>query len=330
MGIDCRAAAMRGAFRLAQLVGSKGEFLYRYDMIGRPLRGYNALRHAGCVWAMMHVGGQATRSAARRASAWLIKHYRCTNGNGLALVHRDRIKAGGNALAILAHLELGTPKDMRIARGLANHLLSLQREDGDYHHKLSTNGAIDDFRSDYYTGEVMFALARFAAAAKAPPYLASAMRAERMLGPQGYGVAEQSHWMLYALEALHKSLHLAPDQGVSHRDLEEHACKIVEGILDNPDYRARNQSTPTACRSEGLLAGWRLLRSAEEAERFAKLRDRILVEVKANLRQQLRYQAADGAFVNGENDFSIRIDYIQHNISSLYDFAVIQGDAIPS
>jgi hypothetical protein len=52
--------------------------------------------------------------------------------------------------------------------------------------------------------------------------------------------------------------------------------------------------------------------------------------VKENLRQQLRYQAADGGFVNGEHDFSVRIDYIQHNISSLHDFAVIQGDVTQS
>jgi hypothetical protein len=324
---DCRAAAMRGAIRLAQLVGSGGEFLYHYDMIGRSLPGYNALRHAGSIWAMLHVGGQAKRPAARRAVAWRVKRYRRnrTDGSQLALEHRNQVKAGGNALAILAHLELGTPKDMRLARGLANHLLSLQREDGDYHHKLWVDGTIDEFRSNYYTGEAMFALARFAAAAKAPRYLASALRAERVLGPRGYGVAEQSHWMLYALEAIHKSLHLAPDQGVSHGDLEEHACKIVEGIIDDPAYRARNQSTPTACRSEGLLAGWRLLRGAQEAERFAKLRDRILIEVKKNLVQQLRYQAADGGFINGANDFSVRIDYIQHNISSLYDFAMIQS-----
>ena len=323
---------MIGAIRLAQLVDARGKFLYSYDVTGRPLPGYNALRHAGSIWAMLRIGGQTVRPEARRASNWLVKRYRWNrhDGSALALVHKDQIKAGGNALAILAHLELGTPKDMRYARGLANHLLSLQREDGDYHHKLWTDGTIDEFRSDYYTGEVMFALALFAARAKAPRYLASVLRAERTLGPRSYGVAEQSHWMLYALEATHKSLRLAPNQGVSRRDLEDHARKIVEGILDDPSYRARNQSTPTACRSEGLLAGWRLLGSSDEQERHTPLRDRILIEVKTNFAQQLKYQAPDGGFFTGENDFRIRIDYIQHNICSLYDFAMIQDQAIAS
>lgn len=330
MTLDYRAAARRGAVRLSQLVGPDGKFLYHYDKIGGPLRGYNVLRHAGSIWAMLHVGGEKMRPAARRASAWLVKRYRLSRNDvsGMALVYKDQIKAGGNALAILAHLELGTPKDVSMACGLANYLLKLQREDGDYHHMLWTDGTIDEVRSNYYTGEVMFALARYAAAAKAPRYLASVLRAERMLGPRSYGVAEQSHWMLYALEAIHKSLDLAPDQGVSRRDLEAHACKIAQSIVDNPIYRVRNQSTATACQSEGLLAGWRLLRSSDETERYGRLCDRMLGEVEMNLEQQLRYQVADGGFLKGDNDSSVRIDYIQHNISSLYDFAIIQDEAI--
>ena len=161
----------------------------------------------------------------------------------------------------------------------------------------------------------MFALARFAAAARAPPYLASAMRAERMLGPRGYGVAEQSHWMLYALEALHTSLHLAPDQGVSHRDLEEHACKTSRAFWRTLTIvPATNPLRPRSKRgSAGRLAPAPIRRRVGAV---AKLRDRILIEVKANLLQQLRYQAEDGGFVNGKDDFSMRIDYIQHNISS--------------
>ncbi|MBU4393718.1 MAG: hypothetical protein KKD78_01615, partial [Proteobacteria bacterium] len=54
------------------------------------------------------------------------------------------------------------------------------------------------------------------------------------------------------------------------------------------------------------------------------LRERCLEQIKYNLNRQLTFRLPDGSFIRGGNDRrtnEVRIDYIQHNISSFLHYA---------
>lgn len=331
---DALTIAVEGARCLARLVDRRGKFLYRYDLDNPgPAKGYNILRHCGAIWAMTEVANRVgdlpdVLDAADRAADWLIaKHiapYRATGTQ--CVVARDNVKLGGNGLAILALLELAAATGRRdriaLARELAGYLLLQQRPDGDFIHKrrLSTDEELP-FRSDYYTGEALFGLLRLAAVTGEGRWLAACETSERLLARQDYGVPEQSHWMLYALEELHAQ---RPQQ--LYRD---HARKIAEHINRSPGYRDDHRSTPIACRSEGLLCFIRLCAGipSDAADRpaFDRAAAESRLTVHDNLALQLAYRRPDGSFVHGRDRNQVQIDYIQHNISSFLGSAFLNG-----
>lgn len=125
--------------------------------------------------------------------------------------------------------------------------------------------------------------------------------------------------MLYSLEKLQRHDHS------SH--IYDHAAKIAREIIFDPKYISWGRSTPTACRSEGLLAFLRMNHgdsSDSDLIRAAKKR------IKANLIEQTKFLLEDGSFVRGggdRRDREVRIDYIQHNISSFLHYArLVSGD----
>jgi hypothetical protein len=331
---DSLTIAIEGAECLARLVDRRGKFHYRYDADNPgPSTGYNILRHCGAIWAMTEVANRAgplpaVLEAARRAADWLIaKHIRAYGTTGTrCVVAGDNVKLGGNGLAILALLEIvaatGEKDYIALAQELAGYILLQQRPDGDFIHKrrFSTGQALP-FRSDYYTGEALFGLLRLSAVTGDARWLEASEASERMLAPLDYGVPEQSHWMLYALEQLH-ALRPRP----LYRD---HARAIADGILQSPVYRTFRRSTPIACRSEALLAFMRLCTgiAADVAERsaFDRTASASREAVHDNLELQLACRRSDGSFVHGLESSKVQIDYIQHNISSFLGYSQLTG-----
>lgn len=143
--------------------------------------------------------------------------------------------------------------------------------------------------------------------------LEAVVTVESDLAAQNYGVREQSHWMLYALEQLQrfdKSPHIY-----------QHAENIAAEIINKPIYLDSGRSTPIACRTEGLLA---FIRMPPKDASVELLQGTALLCVQANLEKQLAFQTKDGAFTRGGGDRrnqEVRIDYIQHNISAFLHFS---------
>ena len=148
------------------------------------------------------------------------------------------------------------------------------------------------------------------------------------------------HWLLYALNELH---------GFRPKDKYlNHAMRITEAIVkaqnrgpEPPDwigsfYRPP-RSTPTACRSEGLLAAHAL---ATRTGKRVEARDAIDATRRA-LGFQFATQCtperamfferptrALGGFHLSLYEFEIRIDYVQHNVSALLAMLrVLEGAA---
>lgn len=322
--MDYLNTATSGAICLAQLADRHGRFKYRFDPVsGSVAEGYNVLRHCGAVWAMLDVGERIGRpkdvlEAGTRAVTYLLNEFLKFSPDYRhgCIVENNSVKLGGNALAILAILSVyrATGDDIlkTLATSLGKYMLKDLKPDGDFVHKrYLASGKISDFKSMYYTGEALLALLYLFDASGDEFWLDAAIHSENALAAKDYGVKEQSHWMLYALERL--CLYRWSETHAGH------ATKIAKHILNFPEYRSWGRSTPTACRSEGLLAFVRLLDQGKYNNEVAELRDPCMEAIDFNLGEQLRFQLETGAFVRGGEDQrknEVRIDYIQHNISA--------------
>ena len=318
--------ARSGAVYLASLVSPSGRFRYRFDhKTWADFGGYNVVRHCGTIWSMCDVANRinvpyVVPNAIERSVDYLRHVFLRRPATGDA-VEDQEIKLGANALAVLALLGaakvLSKPELVNIAVEVGEAILKDQKADGDFIHKINhiTLGPTR-FYSEYYTGEAMLALMELHAVTGQARWLNAVIRAEDALAPKDYGVKEQSHWMLYALEALSRFR----DEPADHA----HATKIVQNTLSNPAYLTWNRSTPTACRSEGLLA---FLRMSQGRPESAKLGKPIRARVRQNLAAQLLHRQPDGAFLRGgvatdARSGEVRIDYVQHNISAFLRFGV--------
>lgn len=313
-----------GANKLATLIKKRGRFQYRYDAAtGERLGGYNILRHCGAVWSMADAASEMRAPAKLLASSRLALDYlfrECLRHTGASdvkcVVEKDMVKLGGNGLAILAllavHEQSADHALIDTARCLGKYIIGEMRPDSDFHHKRSfPSGVLQDFRSGYYTGEALFALARLHEITGEREWLDKALESELALAARGYGVEEQSHWCLYAIDSMHRHAPLP--------ELYEHGRNIVEHIMQNSNYRKRKQSTPTACRSEGMVAFLRMARRANVV-RDQVFYERCLKELEVNLRLQLEFRRPDGAFIQGTGNHLVRIDFIQHNLSSFLHY----------
>jgi uncharacterized protein YyaL (SSP411 family) len=325
--MDYLNIADSGAKSLAGLVDAEGRFKYRYDAeTGALSDGYNILRHAGSIWAMLDVYAtthdQQVLTAARRAVTYLLNnHLSFFRDYGKACICEDNtIKLGGNALAVVALTTLyeitREPFLIQIAEQLADFMLSERTPDQDLIHKrYFESGKISEFRSMYYTGEALLALLQLYEATREARWLEAVIAIEERLAGDDYGVKEQSHWMLYALASLSRH--------ASAPAYREHATKIARNILEYPDYLAWGRSTPIACRSEGLIAYLGMQDGSP-----APLQQQCVDQVRDNLNLQATYIVNAGEFVRGGNDHrkkEVRIDYIQHNISAFLHFAQLEA-----
>lgn len=319
--MDSREVAYSGAVCLRNLMRKDGSYTYRYDSgSGALLDGYNVLRHAGAVLSMLDVYREvddiSLLDSGKRATHFLLDSYLrfFRSYNNACICEDNRIKLGGNALATLALLSLHEltrePFLLAVAGQLTHFVISQRSEKGGFVHKrYFESGKISDFTSMYYTGEALLSLLHLYRLTKSKELLDIVLALEDKLAEGDYGVAEQSHWMLYTLELL--------STFVQAPAYYRHAARIANHILDNPDYLTWERSTPIACRSEGLLAFLRMRRP--EGSEDGLLQARCREQVQHNLKLQLGFRLPDGSFVRGGKDRrkdEVRIDYIQHNISS--------------
>ncbi len=342
MTLDLQHVAPSTAVRLAKLIRSDGRFVYSYDVANdAEIKDYNILRHAACVWALNEASSaqilpSSFDSSIRQALSWLMrKHLILSAQAGFCLVEDGLIKLGGNALTILAVLSFSEQVKCRpgssgarfmpsaaprkrpdLVESLCEHLLAQITPDGDFHHvREHSSNCVTSHRSAYYTGQALFALLKTLHRRPEMTKLRIAHDMLHNLAARDYGVAEQSHWMMYAIEMAHV---IKPDSALLH-----YAEKITDRILDWPQYRNRQRATPIACRSEALLAYLRMLGRHDRANEpnFARIKD----EVFSNLLLQVKDYLPDGAFREGADGSTVRIDYLQHNLAAFLGYSQLES-----
>ena len=225
---------------------------------------------------------------------------------------------------------------------LAGYIQLSQNQNGEFICKrMYSTGEITDFVSEYYPGEAILSLCRLYYIDKKEIWLDIAEKASDFLinirdaGVSTYNLTHD-HWLLMGLNELYR-----------YRNNEvylNHSMKIAESIM----YKQRNKtdesleyldwlgsyytpprSTPTATRSEGLIAAYNLANDYGVENNT----DRLLNAIKIGIGFQLQTQfepatlmyvkdpaRARGGFHYDLTSFDIRIDYVQHNICSILGY----------
>lgn len=315
---------------LFSLLGSNGKFIYAHKHLepDEVYGGYNLLRHCGTVWFMCKAIRSLSldlspgrRAALRKAVAYVgsktqeppwIKEL----APMLCVTSNDVVKIGGVGLAALMIREftglVGSSRPSVLGslypEGAGLHCIRLenymvsQLSGVDFIHKRRfSTGDILPLRSDYYTGEVLFALMR------SPRILLAVRTAMESLLDSDYGLPEQSHWMAYAACAALKVGYCDPEKTGKYLE------RLVDRIISDGTYRNRHESTPIACRTEALVEFLQTHRQLGSARQFPKtLVDAARKTALENLSLQLEYYS-QGQFRKGRRSDKVQIDYIQHS-----------------
>ncbi|WP_018922053.1 beta-L-arabinofuranosidase domain-containing protein [Salsuginibacillus kocurii] len=335
-----------------QVVDEKGKFVYSYLPHKQEVEAkYNILRHAGTTYSMLETyeftGDEEVWDEADRAFNYLraqMKTYHENDQVFRVVVEKDTMKLGGNALAIIAlakYVDLsGNKADLSLMQDLAKYIEYVQDARGRFvvHKQTYSTGNVINFESHYYPGEAILALVRLYQLDNNERWLNVAERAaayiiQRRDKDESVDTIAHDHWFLYALNELYRA---RPEEMYVR-----HALFIAEAML-NKQFTSKEkdgtwyggysasitppQGTPVACRSEGLAATYRLAKDLglqEEANRlYEAVRRGLTFQLQLQVRPETAmYYAEDtkqwGAFQRSFTQLDQRIDFTQHNISSL-------------
>jgi hypothetical protein len=346
--------ALLGARWLAGVVRPNGSFYYVYDPGTDTYESdaYNEVRHAGTTASLFQVfdaidndviltGGEAGARYIAEAALPV------TNLPGRGFGYEGAIKLGGQALAVLALTDRRQATQEQsyddLLREMAEFMLALELPDepGRYYQLVSLPDGerLLEPSSDYYPGEALLAFTRLARQFPDAPYFDAAKRAAEYLIHVRDGDLEtaermprEDHWLTIALSELYR---LDPNEAYLTV-----AYKFADALLAN-QYKAedgypqrigasraggRISYTSTATKGEALVAAWGLATFVGDQDAIA----RFSAGTQRNIQFQLRVQFTEentelfprpdraiGGWGQNAADASIRIDYVQHNISGL-------------
>ncbi|MFY9557192.1 MAG: hypothetical protein WAV47_20980 [Blastocatellia bacterium] len=347
-GARLKAAARAAGDYLIRMQKHDGSFHYYYNAAADRFepRRYNIVRHAGTAVSLFDLY-RATRDVrflggARRAVTFLTSRFhRARTANAAYVLDYDgKAKLGSNGLALVAlasqiELDAKSARPQNAAR-LANLILVMQHRDGSFKMRYrigdSEPQGIDSL---YYPGEAILGLVRLYRSNPDKRLLEGARRGANFLieSQQRMSALPPDAWLMQALEALYNIGH--------ERRYADHAIALAEAMIaaqytgEDPAGYAGGfgpgspRATPAASRAEGLVSAYRIARS---------LGDRRAQTIAASLRACATFQLsqqftavnsktlrnprrAAGGFREGLTSFKVRIDFVQHNISSLLGIA---------
>ncbi len=350
---DLLTACQQGGEYLTRMVQPDGRFVYHYQPDSdRDVDYYNIVRHAGTLYSMYQLYGvthdEDLLAAADRATGYLLDHMQtpAARPDAACIVQGDYLLLGSNALAALALVErvraTGENTYLEDARRLAGWMVATQNEAGEFigQKRVFATNEIIPFVSQYFPGEAIYALARISQVDPQPRYLDAAQRGARWLITVRDGDLEESelihdHWLLYGMREIY-----AERPTPLLREQTQKLCRTIRSRQHlkpaEPDwfggYYSPPRSTPVATRSEGLTAAYRLLRSAGDDEFAGKVLESIRLGVRFQLQTQYGRESALytiappkvlGGFRGSLSDWTVRNDFVQHNISAMLELREI-------
>ncbi len=339
-------------FYFKNVVDKNGKYIYSYlPEKNEKEKRYNILRHAGTTYAILEtyelMPDEELLKRAELAIDFFLKRVKDfeIEGNPVsAVIEKDVVKLGGNALGIIMLAKYtqvtGNLKYLPFMQRMAGWILAAQDKSGEFivHKQGFSTNEVFDFTSGYYPGEAILSLVRLYHIDGNEDWLDSAEKAAQYLITVRDKDADihtiiHDHWLLYALNELYRERR--------QQLYFDHVVLISESIVksqiiddkEHPDWNGayrlphiRLESTPTACRSEGLGAAYRLFHDHGYATEAAKVKIAIEEGIRFQLQTQLRPESVVnyenknlclGAFQRGLKKHDLRIDFTQHNISSI-------------
>lgn len=342
------AAARAGGDYLVRMQKPDGSFHYYYDAATDRFesRRYNIVRHAGTALSLLDLYA-ATREhrflvASRRAISFLKARFRSArSGKAVYVLDYDgkaKLGASGLALAALARqIQLDRRfADRRSATRLANLILAMQRNDGSFEMRYRLSADEQWFESLYYPGEALLGLIRLSRLTGDQRLLNAARRGAGFLieSQRRMDTLPADAWLMQALGDLYNA---GPQ-----KQYAGHAIALAEAMIaeqyddnDHADYAGGfgpgpPRATPAASRAEGLVSAYRLARSIRDVRASSKIATALRMSARFQLAQQFAPRnsgslpnpaRARGGFREGLTSNKIRIDFVQHNISSLLGIA---------
>ncbi|MHC5023609.1 MAG: CapA family protein [Planctomycetota bacterium] len=268
--------------------------------------------------------------------------------------HQAKLGGAGIGLVALAAAEHVAPSSTPIEtlQGLGRFIRFMQKDDGSFHSKYipTRGGRQDRWTSLYYPGEAALGLVMLHELDGHPAWLQCAADAISYLARlrEGRVVVPADHWALLATARLLPRLQ-PRGSTVSREAILGHAVQVCESIMREqvwsaPDrgliggYTPDGRTTPTSTRLEGLIAALTFL-PAEDEER----RQRLRASIEEGLKFLRPAQVLGGPFAGGypratrpassgdarrDRRFNrrvgeIRIDYVQHAMCAMMQFAEI-------
>ena len=342
------SAAIWGGKYLVKAVEPEGKLVYIY----RPKtdefpKKYNILRHAGTIYSMLELyeitAEREVLESAERALKYLFKSFHSQDaevGDSTVVVEKGIVKLGGNALAAIAlikYIEVANNQDnLPIVLQLGKAIQHAQNETGEFviQKQSYPEGETIKFVSEYYPGEAILALTRIYSLNSDEGWLDSAEAAALyLINVRDRDLSDSEllhdHWLLYGLNELYRyrqnpvylnhALRMA--RAIAQSQNRQPDCADWRGSFYKPP-----RSTPTATRMEGLCAAYQLAKDFGNPEDVKLIKEAISLGISFQLQTQFRPESVLylknperclGGFHRSLTNLEIRIDYIQHNISSL-------------
>ena len=346
------AVTLTKDYYFKHVINNKGKFIYSYLPHKNKYEDkYNMLRHAGTVYSMLEIheimNDEDLLDLAKKGLKYLNKTVKDIEINGVSskvVVHNNKYKLGGNALAILAMAKYtkltNSKKYLPIMNELAVWIKETQNENGWFpvHKKDYLTGETADFISKFYPGECILSLVRLYQIDKNETWLDIAEKAALYL----IDVKDKSetvdsilpdHWLLYGLNELYRE---RPNEKYLQHSLLMAKAIVKIQILENeehPEYiggyivlNPPPKSTQAACYSEGLGAAYKLLRDFGSSYMLTDIKDAIDRGIRFQLQMQIKPDNTTiskewiGGVQKSPTMRGIRIDYTQHNISSFIQY----------
>jgi len=333
-----------------------GVFYYVYDPVSNAYETsvYNEVRHAGTTYALFQayglLGDETVLGVAEGACDWIRRSTVPVRTAGRAFldIRSGDTSLGGQALALIALLErrrvTGDTSVDALIEELAKFLLWMEMDDrsGRFYnsYKPKTGMRLETPDVVYYPGEALLALTRLTEQFPAGSYIDVAKRAADFLVHRRDGdlassgkVPREDHWLTIALSELYRLESDADYAKVAYLQAETMIGNQYTAADGNPERIGGARSgispvnyTSTATKGEAIVAAWGLATFTDDREAIG----RISLGAQRNAQFQMRVQytaentrrfvepaRAIGGWGANSEDPSIRIDYVQHNMSSL-------------